>query len=136
MPTLKTYDLFITHAWTYNEDYYRLVKMLGDAPNFTWRNYSVPKHDPLLTGNDTALRRQLDQQIRPVNAVLILSGMYAAYRKWFEEEIAIADSYSKPIIGIAPWGQERHPQRVDEVAKITVKWQTSSIVEAIRQFAI
>ena len=48
MPELKTYDLFISHAWKYNEDYYRLVDMLNNAPNFKWRNYSVPEHDPVL----------------------------------------------------------------------------------------
>ena len=39
MPELKTYDVFISHAWTYNSDYYRLVEMLDKAPNFKWRNY-------------------------------------------------------------------------------------------------
>ena len=78
MPALKTYDLFIAHAWTYNDEYYRLVNMLKDAPYFSWRNFSVPEHDRLPGGN--TLRSQLLSQIRPVNAVLILAGMYVHCR--------------------------------------------------------
>lgn len=25
MPSLRTYDLFISHAWSYGDDYYRIV---------------------------------------------------------------------------------------------------------------
>ena len=31
MPRLKTYDLFICHAWRYDDDYTRLVKFLRAA---------------------------------------------------------------------------------------------------------
>ena len=34
MPSLKTYDLFISHAWRYNADYNRIVEMLNAAPDF------------------------------------------------------------------------------------------------------
>jgi hypothetical protein len=49
MPQLYPYRLFISHAWDYNDDYYTLEGMLRDSPNFAFRNYSVPKHDPLDT---------------------------------------------------------------------------------------
>jgi len=35
------YDIFISHAWTYNDEYYKLENMLEEAPYFNWRNYSV-----------------------------------------------------------------------------------------------
>lgn len=39
MPELKTYDLFISHAWKSieNSEYYRLVELLKAAPLFKWR---------------------------------------------------------------------------------------------------
>jgi len=46
VPELKTYVVFISHAWRYHEDYDRLVRTLNDAPNSKWRNSSVPRHDP------------------------------------------------------------------------------------------
>lgn len=110
MPTLKTYDLFLSHAWKYNADYYRLEDMLKSAPLFTWRNYSVPIHNPLIDPNTPAgkktLSNELDQQVRPVNCVLILAGMYAAHSEWIEKEINLAKSYNKPIIGVRPWGKK------------------------------
>lgn len=140
MPELKTYDLFISHAWKYNEDYYRLVDMLNEAPNFKWRNYSVPEHDPVLDpddpGDQETLIKELEEQIRPVNCVLILSGMYVAHSFWIQKEIDISLEYDKPIIGIKPWGHERVPKAVSDVAKEIVGWNTSSIVEAIRKYSL
>ena len=136
MPYLKTYDLFISHAWHYNDEYYRLVNLLHNAAYFSWRNYSVPQHDPLDANNSPRLMAALERQIRPVNAALIISGMYVNYREWIEYEIGVAQRYNKPIIGIRPWGAQRIPVEVQTVAKTMVGWNTSSIVEAIRKYAI
>jgi len=136
MPRLKTYDVFISHAWNYHDDYYRVEKFLNDAPLFRWRNYSVPKHDPLQLPSTSALKDQLRKQIRPVNVVLILAGMYVAHRDWIQFEIDFADAISKPMIGIRPWGQQRIPSAVTDAVDEMVGWQTTSIVSAIREWAI
>ena len=136
MPALKTYDLFISHAWTRNTEYDRLVRMLRAAPNFRPRNYSVPKEDPLNAANDATLIIALRRQIRPANCVLILAGMYVNHRKWIKKEIAIAQRYGKPIIGIKPRGHRHTPITVQEAADIMVSWNTSSIVKAIRDYSI
>lgn len=140
MPALKTYDLFISHAWAYNDDYYRLVELLKKAPNFDFRNYSVPEHDPVLDPNDENDRKKLlaalDWQIKPVNCVLIISGMYVAYSYWIQKEIDIAVSYNKPIIGLIPRGAEKIPTAVQKVAKEMVGWNTDSIVAAVRKYSI
>jgi len=138
MPALKTYDLFLSHMWrkTENSEYYRLENLLKEASNFTWRNYSVPEHDPLGTKTDKALREALDRQIKPINCFIIVAGMYVNYRKWIQEEIDIAKAYNKPIIGVVPWGQERTPVEVQNAAKEMVAWQTSSIVAAIRKWSL
>ena len=138
MPTLKTYDLFLSHVWRSgdNSEYYRLEKLLEEAPNFSWRDYSVPQHDPLGTKTDTQLREALDRQIKPVNCFVVVSGMYAKHRKWIQEEIEIAQKYNKPIIGVIPWGQERIPAEVRAVAKEMVGWQASSVISAVRKWSL
>jgi len=133
MPALKTYDLFISHAWDYNDEYYKMVNNLNNAPNFKWRNYSVPEHDPLPTNK---LEEQLYNQIRPVNAAIILSGMYVAHSAWILKEIAIAKSMNKPIIGVKPWGQQMVPQAVQSAATVMVGWNIDSIISAIRDYAL
>lgn len=140
MPDLKTYDLFISHAWAYNDAYYRLVSLLDAATNFKYRNYSVQKHDPLVNPGtpvgQRTLTNQLDGQIKPVNCVHIIAGMYSAYKFWIQKEIDIAQSYNKPIIGLVPSGQERTPINVQNAAIEMVSWNTSSIVAAIRKHSL
>ena len=140
MPSLKTYDIFISHAWFYSKGYNRAVELLNGAANFTWRNYSVPKHDPVIDPNTEVgqrkLTKELDEQVRPVNCVLVMAGMYASHKFWIQKEIDLAQSYSKPIIGLVPWGQERTPVSVQNAAVAMVRWNTSAIVDAIRQHSI
>ena len=140
MPTLKIYDLFISHAWFYSKGYNRVVELLKDASNFSWRNYSVPEHDPVVDPNTDVGRRkltsELDDQIRPVNCFLVIAGMYATYKYWIQKEVEIAQSYGKPIIGLIPWGQANTPVYIQEASKEMVGWNTSSIVSAIRTYSI
>lgn len=138
MPKLKTYDLFISHMWrnTDNSEYYRLVTFLSAANNFTWRNYSVPEHDPLGMKTDQQLQEALEQQIRPVNCFIIIAGMYVNNREWIQKELDIAKLYKKPIVGVIPWGQQRTPVEVQNAAKEMVSWNTDSIVAAVRKWSL
>lgn len=140
MPYLKTYDLFISHAWVYGDQYLRIVEMLRLAPNFTFRNYSAPSDKPLVptgtTISNMTLRIKIENKIAPVNAVLVLAGMYVAYRDWIQFEIDTAIRRGKPIIGIEPWSSERTPLAVSSVADVMVGWNTNSIVNAIREYAL
>lgn len=140
MPELRWYYLFVSHAWTYHEDYYRLEEFLQVAPNFIYKNYSVPTHDPLIEpGTIVGENRLFDllvAQVRPVQCVIVIAGMYAAHRYWIDKEIAIAQMLNKPIVGVVPWGQERVPQSVKFAAREMVRWNTDSIVSAIRRHAI
>jgi hypothetical protein len=139
MPPLRTYYLFISHAWRYDDDYNRLVHFLNLAPNFQWKNYSVPEHDPVFDPTKPAgqarLRQELAQQIRPVQCVLVLAGMYVAYSDWIQYEIKLAQKLEKPIVGVVPWGQERIPNDVAAAAKEMVPWRTDAIIKAIRRHA-
>lgn len=134
MPSLRTYKVFISHAWDYNEDYYRLEGYLNKAPNFLWTNLSVPEHDPIL--NSSQLTARLNDQMRPANAFLILSGMYVAHSDWIQYEINFARRIGRPIIGIRPWGSERVPEAVQKAATEIVGWNMDSIVSAIRTYAL
>ena len=135
MPQLHRYRIFVSHAWTHNDDYYRLIEFLDDAPNFIYANYSVPEHDPVDANNNTKLKEELRQQIRPVEVVIILGGMYVAYSDWIQFEIDFAEYLDKPILGIKPWGALKMPKAVQDAADEIVGWNTSTIVSAIRDLA-
>ena len=135
MPKLNRYRIFISHAWGHNADYYRLIDFLNAAPYFSYANYSVPRHDPVDSYSSNILAEEIRQQIRPVEVVIILGGMYVAYSNWIQFEMDFAQYLGKPILGIRPWGSERIPQAVQYAANEIVGWNTSSIVSAIRRLA-
>lgn len=137
MPSLFTYRLFISHSWTYGDAYDKLVQFFNTHPNFSWSDYSVPKDDPIHDApNATKLEEAIRAQIRPVNCVVILAGVYSTYSKWINKEVAIAKELKKPIIAIQPWGAEKTSTLVKDSATEIVKWQSSSIVSAIRTHSL
>jgi len=138
MPALTTYRLFISHSWTYGDAYDKLVLFFNEHPNFKWANYSVPKNDPIHDApNQTALYNAIKNQISPVNCVIMLAGVYSTHSKWINKEIEICkEVYKKPIVAVEPWGSERTSKIVKDNADAIVKWQSSSIVEAIRKYSL
>lgn len=138
MPKLKNYRLFISHSWAYGDAYEKLVGFFNDHPNFSWVDYSVPKNDPVHNANnDAQLYRAIKAQIAPVNCVVMLAGVYSSYSKWIGKEIQISKSdFDKPIIAIEPWAASQTSRLVKDNADAIVKWQSKSIVDAIRAHSI
>lgn len=132
---MHRYRLFISHAWRYNSDYNKIIEFLNGAPYCIYSNYSVPKHDQLEAATTSQLKEELRQQIRPVEVVVILAGMYASYSDWIKFEIDYAKEIGKSILGVEPWGSQRIPSVVQTNADEMVGWNTSSIVSAIRRLA-
>ena len=134
----KTYNLSISHSWSYGDTYERLIALLNAAPYFSFKDFSVPKDDPVHNApNSTALYEALKRQIAPCHVVLIMAGKYATYSNWINKEIKIAKSdFSKPIVAVKPWGTEQVSSTVREAADVEAAWNTESIVEAIRSGVI
>lgn len=133
MPALRTYALFICHDWEYSDDYYRIRNFLDSAPNFQWKDLSVPEHDPLDT--DDMLEKNLRDQIRPADVMLVMAGMYSSRSGWMDWEMAFARRIGKAIIGVKPWGNVQLPVVVQNNADEIVGWNTDSIVSSIRWHA-
>lgn len=133
MPMLRTYRVFICHDWEYSDEYQRVCELLDTAPNFLWENLSVPEHDPLDT-NDM-LEKNLRDQIRPADSMLVLAGMYTARSDWMDWEMAFARRIGKSIIGVKPWGNVQLPVIVQRNANEIVGWNSDAIVSAIRRYA-
>jgi len=132
-----TYNLFISHSWSYGDAYERLIVLLKNKPYFDFRDYSVPKDDPIHNApNPQALYDAIKRQMVPCHVVLVMAGVYATYSTWIQKEIRIAKTefqVPKPIIAIRPWDQTNVSQFVRENADEIVDWSTGSVVEAIRR---
>ena len=131
----KTYHLFISHSWAYSDAYEKLIGLL-DNSSLSYVDYSVPQSDPIHTnGTDKELYAAIKEQIAHASVVLILAGVYSSYSKWIDKEIKIAKEgfiSKKSIIAIEPFASERTSRKVKDSADTIVKWNTNSIVNAIR----
>lgn len=131
------YNLFISHSWTYSNAYDNLLNLLNNNPNLNYKNYSVPKNDPIHNAaNQTALKEAIKVQMAPTSCVIILAGVYATYSKWINIEVDLAKNgfaTPKKIIAIEPWGSEKTSVFVKNNADEIVKWQTSSLINAMKR---
>ena len=135
--SVRTYNLFISHSWNYGKHYDNLIALLKRRGYFKFKDYSVPRDDPIHNAGTAAqLRAAIKGQMQPCNVVLIMAGVYANHSKWIKEEISLAKrgfSRPKPIIAIRPRGNKRMSAVVGGAANKTVRWNTESIVKAIRE---
>ena len=136
---VNTRNLFISHSWSYGDAYVRLCEFLSEAPYFRYRNYSVPRDDPIHNArNQAQLRAAIRRQMTPCQVIVIIAGVYATYSKWINEEIALAKRgflSPKPILAVQPWASERTSTVVRQAADLVVGWNTNSIVRGIRSLS-
>lgn len=129
------FNLFISHSWAYQDTYKKLICLLNTKPYFSYKNYSVPKDDPIHNANNEyQLKEAIRKQIQPASCVLILAGVYSTYSKWINIEIELAKCMNKKIIAIEPWGSEKTSSIVKKAADVVVGWNTNSIINAISEW--
>jgi hypothetical protein len=128
--------LFISHAWDYSERYTSMVSLLNNRAYFNWTNYSVPVDKAFVGMNNSQLEEQLKAQIRPVNCVITIGGMWTNYSDWIQKEIDFAVSINKPILGVRPRSAKVMPTAVTQAAAKVVNWNSESIVAGIREICI
>jgi hypothetical protein len=124
--------LFISHSWSYDQNYQSMVKLLDNRPYFDWTNYSVPSEKAFGPMANYKMREALQRQIRPAQCVIIIGGMWTSYSDWIQFEMDFAAEIGKPILGVKPWGAQRMPGAVTLKADRVVNWNSESIVEGIR----
>ena len=133
------YNLFISHSWSYSDIYDQLIALLDNKAYFSYRNYSVPKDDPIHSApNSAALSQAIRNQMGPCHVVVILAGVFATYSSWINKEVDIAlngFASPKPILAIRPWGNLNVSTVVSNAADEMVGWNTDSVVGAIRRLA-
>lgn len=133
----KPYDIFITHAWRYHDDWTRLCELLDQSPGVSWRNFSVPWFDPVMDPNTEngarMVRRWLESQIVPVSVVVFLGGVYAvkSARKWLDLEVEMALRNNKPIVGMPAFGETELPGDIHPMISATASWDTQTLVTTL-----
>jgi len=131
----KNYKIFISHSWSYSSDLTDLQNLLNSRGYFNVEFTEASKDVPINSTNATYIKAKLRTKISTSDVVLALAGIYASHSDWMPWELDTAKSLGIPIIGVIPRGQERISQEVYSRSVVDVKWNTESIVEAIRNHA-
>ena len=139
MEKLKTYDIFLTHAWRFHDDWTIFSELLDKTPGVNWRNFSLPWHDPAMNPNTEVggrfIRDFLESQIIPVHSVVLLTGVHAinSARRWFDMEIEMARKHNKPLIGIPAIGEKTVPEEISSLCDACCEWDALQLLATIDQ---
>jgi len=126
--------IFVTHAWEMSDDYLRVFEYLESARNFFYRNYSTPDKRP--SGDKEALRENLRQQIKPVEAVIALSSLADREPELLTFQLLFAQASRKPVVLMRPFGARKEiPKAILDLATEVVEWDERALVDAIRRAA-
>jgi hypothetical protein len=131
----KEYHIFISHSWSYPDDLENLRNLLEKRGYFNVEFEEASADEPINSENAAYIKSRLKKKIEGSNIVLGIAGMYASYSDWMEWELDKAIELDVPIVGVIPWGQERVSKTVSSRSKEDVRWNTESIVAAIRDWA-
>lgn len=131
----KTYTIFISHSWSYIDDLRKLKNLLENRGYFNVQFEEATPDVPINSANAYYIRQRLKAKIEKSNIVLGIAGIYASHSDWMKWELEKAVELGVPIVGVIPRGAERVSTVVSAKAKEIVRWNTESIVEAIRAWA-
>lgn len=131
----KEYKIFISHSWQYT-DTLEALRNLIDARGYFSATYEESTRDkPINSDDEGYVKRRLTQKIANSDVILALSGVYASHSSWMQWELDKAIELGIPVIGVIPRGQDRVSTIVSTRSVVDIKWNTESIVSAIRAHA-
>ncbi|MCL6103645.1 MAG: TIR domain-containing protein [Bacteroidetes bacterium] len=131
----KDYKIFVSHSWAHSDDLIAFRNLLNGRGYFNVEFTEASKDVPINSENASYVKSRLKSKIVNSDVVLALAGIYASHSDWMIWELDTAVNNSIPIVGVIPRGQERISQEVYSRSKVDVRWNTESIVEAIRNQA-
>jgi hypothetical protein len=120
----EIYNIFISQLKDDDEEYNRFIGKLEASYDFQWKNHSI---------FDRTDKEQLTEQMKNVDVVIILSGMYSKNKNLIQQEIDLARKLEKPIVIIRPYGMENVPGSIEDAASEVVGWNTSCIIDSVRE---
>ncbi len=131
----KTYSVFISHSWDHVDDLEKLRNLLEERGYFHVKFNEVSPYEPINSENSAYIKRRLKEKISNSDIVLGIAGIYASHSDWMEWELDTAIAEEVPIVGVIPRGRRYISSIVSSRAEECVRWNTDSIVEAIRNWA-
>ena len=131
----KTYKLFISHRWEYDNLLQNLKNLLNERGYFSAEYYQIEKDCPINSKNASVIKANITKRLEESDVVLAIAGVSASYSEWMQWEMDKASELGLKIVGVIPRGNERISQEVYKRSVEDVRWNTESVVEAIRKYS-
>ena len=109
--------------------------MIDARPYFNAEYSEVSRNEPINSTNAPYIKSVLKRKILDSNILIGLAGIYASHSSWMEWELDTALANGIPVIGVVPRGAQRISTMVSTRAVEVVRWNTESIIAAIRRHA-
>lgn len=132
---VKTYKLFISHRWEYDNLLQNLKNLLNERGYFSAEYYQIEKDCPINSEKASVIQANITKRLKESDVVLAIAGVSASYSEWMQWEMDKALELGLKIVGVIPRGNERISQEVDKRSVEDVRWNTESVVEAIRKYS-
>ena len=131
----KVYKIFISHSWQYTDTLDALRNLINARGYFSATYEEATRDKPINSDDEGYVKRRLAQKIANSDVILALAGVYASHSSWMQWELDKAIELGIPVIGVIPRGQDRISTIVSTRSVVDIKWNTESIVSAIRAYA-
>jgi hypothetical protein len=134
--SVKSYGIFISHAWDYHSEYLKLVELLYSIKDFRWHNCTDYQYDTIPRDIDAFhdyLPAILNRQIQNAHCMLLVTDLYREHRYWIQKELDIGRILDKPIIALQSRWFFAIPRQILSAAREIVEWNPATIVNAIKR---
>lgn len=131
----KEYKIFISHSWQYSDTLEALRNLINARGYFSATYEESTRDNPINSENESYVKLRLAKKIGESDIILALAGVYASHSSWMAWELDKALELEIPIVGVIPRGQERVSSVVSSRSIVDVRWNTESIIAAIRAHA-
>ena len=131
----KTYKLFISHRWEYDNLLQNLKDLLNERGYFSAEYYQFEKNCPCNSEKASVIKANITKRLKETDVVLAIAGVSASYSEWMQWEMDKALELRLKIVGVIPRGNERISQEVYKRSIEDVRWNTESVVNAIKTYS-
>lgn len=126
--------VFVTHAFTEDEDYLRVFEFLESNEGFYYVNVSKPENIP--SGGFEEIKDELIRQIDEAEAIFVTTQSYLSKPELIRFQMQAALAKGKPVLGIEPFGGVISlPDDIGSKVIEVLEWNERDFADALRRHA-
>ena len=134
----KEYKIFISHSWSHDKNFHKIIQTLDSFRFFKYVNTSIPSSEALDV-NNKQLTERLITLIEQAEVVVFAndhtSVEFASKSEWIKHEMVTAWKLNKPILVVKPAGAAVMPGFIFDAAEKIVTFEYHDLAKEIKKLA-